>query len=203
MTFVRHRVLDKMTELDKYESDFVEALLAAGWRETASPSPRRYQGTVIAEWQDSASGDWQSAAHTVEVVLPAGFPFRTPIVTVKDQPSLRPSWHLNPGTPQTLCLWVDNDGWKPFFTAYTLLRRIDEWFLCYHTESWPSDAEMPDLHLYLPQLDGVVVIGNEWQPLAGELSDRYTLWHNDRVATARRLLASSSVNQDRQPSEER
>lgn len=192
-----------MTELDRYESEFVEALLAAGWRETVSGLPRCYEGIVTPEWQDTASGNWQSTTHAVEVVLPAGFPYQAPIVVVKDQPPLRPSWHLNPGLSQTLCLWVDEDGWKPFFTAHTLLRRIDEWFSCYHTDRWPPDAEMPDLHLYLSPLGGVVIIGNEWQPPAGQLHDRFTLWHSDKVTVARRLLASSKVNQDRQPSEER
>ena len=103
-----------MTELDKYESDFVEALLAAGWLETASPSPRRYQGTVIAEWQDSASGDWQSATHTVEVVLPAGFPFRTPIVTVRISPHSVRAGTLTPARPKLFAYGLITTAGSPF-----------------------------------------------------------------------------------------
>jgi molybdopterin/thiamine biosynthesis adenylyltransferase len=134
-------------------------------------------GNVIVEWRDIETGEWQTAEHTLCICLPEGFPYQAPIVFSKDDPPLAPSWHLSPGNPPSLCLWDSEREWKPEFTAHKLLSRIREWFYHYHRDTWPTDSQVPDLHLYLKNV-GTVVIGEDWRPSPDAFAGQFKLWQS-------------------------
>lgn|GEM_PF-2134546 len=132
-------------------------------------------GSISVEWLNGSTGSLERAEHKVAIFLPTSFPYRAPTVVCVDQPPLTPSWHLSPSIEQTLCLWDAEAGWRPYISAQRLLKRIEEWFYHYHTDNWPSDSEMPDLHRYL-RCVGVVVTGEEWNPPNDRKDGRFTLW---------------------------
>jgi molybdopterin/thiamine biosynthesis adenylyltransferase len=134
-----------------------------------------WTGNVTVEWDDTETGEAQMAEHTVIIHLAEGFPYRAPVIYSKDDPPLRASWHLNPGDPPSLCLWDSERGWQPDFTAHKLLNRIQDWFYHYHTDNWPLNSQVPDLHLYLDRI-GTVVIGEEWRPYSDTNTGQFGLW---------------------------
>mgnify|MGYP001495218958 CR=1 FL=1 len=135
----------------------------------------RWTGSVFVEWKDAETGDLQGAKHTIAICLLKGFPYRAPVIYAIDEPTLTTSWHLNPDTPPSLCLWDSERGWQPDFTAHKLLNRAHDWFYHYHTNSWPPNSQLPDLHLYLDPI-GIVAIGDEWPPTSEAFSGTFRLW---------------------------
>ena len=121
--------------------------------------------------------------------LPDGFPLVAPRVFVEER--LRPSWHLIPGTPQGLCLWEADHGWRPNSTTKDLLDRITEWFTHYHTGIWPPHSLTPDPHRFAEaeRRLGVVVMGEEWRPDPEMNAGSFLLWHHQDVEDVRALLA--------------
>jgi molybdopterin/thiamine biosynthesis adenylyltransferase len=148
-----------------------------------------WNGSIFVEWIDLDTGHTRSAEHKLSILLPPGFPYRAPIVVSKDEPPLAPSWHLSPEPVLSLCLWDSQTGWRPHFTAQRLLRRIEDWFCHYHTDSWPAESEVPDLHRYLERV-GFVVIGDEWTPPRDEQTGRFTFWRYQRFQEMLPCLAS-------------
>lgn len=138
-----------------------------------------WTGTVSVEWKNIETGEWEIAEHAVTIWLPEGFPYHAPVVLSKDEPPLTPSWHLNPGDPLILCLWDSERGWKPDFTAHKLLNRISDWFYYYHTDTWPVDSQVPDLHRYLNHR-GMVIIGEDWNPAPKLKHGQFTLWQSTK-----------------------
>lgn len=166
--------------------DFVEHLEGfrlglddAGFACEQSNPIERWNGDVRVDWLDDVTGQRKSATHHISVVLPVGFPYHAPIVLSRDDPPLADSWHLSPKPYRSLCLWNAETGWKPYFTARQLLRRVEEWFSHYHTDSWPPGSEMPDLHLYL-ESKGMVIFGDDWSPQIGETSGKFVLWGHEK-----------------------
>lgn len=140
-------------------------------------SRSNWKGRVSVDWKDSETGQWQTSEHLITIQLPESFPYRAPVVFSNDNPPLALSWHLNPVSPPSLCLWDSETGWKPNFTANKLLNRIREWFFHYHTATWPADSQVPDLHLYLDK-EGTVLIGDEWLPPIGTINGQFWLWQS-------------------------
>lgn len=151
------------TALDEYLQSFRTWLQDADFTPSDYVGNESWSGTIVVDWLDATLGQINTREHHVRIVLPEGFPYNAPTVVSEDEPSLEPSWHFMPGSVPTLCLWGSQNGWQPHFTAQRLLRRIHEWFGCYHTGNWPSNSEFPDLHLYLECI-GVVVVGDNWNP---------------------------------------
>lgn len=180
----------KLWSKETYLRQFRTTLADVGFVSDSSYQVESWIGPVSVEWLDE-SGTRHQAAHQVQILLPHGFPYKAPIVLSLDDPPLTSSWHLNPGPENSLCLWVPNEGWRPYYTARKLLGRIREWYHYYHTDSWPADSQMPDLHLYLENL-GMVVTGNNWQPQEGEDSGFFDLWHLPEFKDYRPSLASTS-----------
>ena len=81
-------------------------------------------------------------------------------------------------------------------TATLLLQRIEDWFHNYHTDDWPTNSEVPDLHRYLEEQEGLVVIGDEWTPPEDQKSGRFTFWRYQRFYKALPCLASCYANGD-------
>lgn len=138
-----------------------------------------WTGIVSVEWENAETGDWQMADHVVTVWLPPSFPYHGPVVLSKDDHPLAASWHLNPGASPSLCLWDSETGWKPDYTAHKLLSRISDWFYCYHTDTWPVDSQVPDLHLYLDKI-GTIIIGEDWIPALDIPGGQFRLWRSTK-----------------------
>lgn len=187
MTYVRPQHLE-MCDKDAYLGEFRTWLQDAGF-ESDPRSANVWNGSVSSDWVDPRTGKHTSAEHRVAVFLPPGFPYCAPIVISKDSPPLGPSLHLSPEPGRSLCLWNSQTGWEPHFTAQGLLERIADWFRCYHTDSWPANSEVPDLHRYL-EVIGTVVTGNEWTPPAGHRSGRFFLWRHRRFLSEFACLVS-------------
>lgn len=167
------------------------------WLEDADFTPldasgQTWNGSISVEWL--LDGRQQTSCHKVSIILPAGFPYRAPIVLSKDDPPLAASWHLAPEPARSLCLWDSQTGWQPHFTAQRLLARIEDWFIHYHTDSWPANSEMPDLHRYLEKV-GVVVIGDEWKPPRNGEYGKFTLWRHPKFWETVPSLASCDAKQ--------
>ncbi len=154
----------------------------------------QWTGYVRVDWRDAEMGDWKTAEHQIAISLPEGFPFHAPIIYSKDDPPLASSWHLNPGSPPSLCLWDSETGWKPYFTAHKLLNRIHDWFYYYHTDAWPTNSQVPDLHLYLKKF-GTVIIGEEWEPSIDTPNGKFTLWHSPKFIGVLPDIASCDLQQ--------
>lgn len=174
--------------LTEHLRSFQTWLQDAGFRliaglENLPSADNLWVGIVSVEWPNSSTGSSQVSEHKVAVLLPPGFPYRAPIVVCRDEPPLAPSWHLSPGLHQVLCLWDSRTGWRPHYSAQRLLERIADWFYYYHTDTWPSASEMPDLHRYLP-CEGLVVIGEDWSPSDNRRNGGFTFWrHRDHSKT--------------------
>ena len=169
--------------LRDYLKAFRSCLLEAGFVKKPDLQPESWAGVIAVEWTDAVTGEYQHAEHRIAILLRPGFPYREPVVICEDNaPPLKRSWHLNPGDPPTLCLWQPDTGWQPYFTAQKLLRRIHDWFVCYHTDTWPESSVLPDLHLYLQRV-GTVLIGEEWQPGLGQ-QGHFTFWYRSGFTRA-------------------
>lgn len=168
--------------LAEYLKDFRLWLQDAGFSCNSEVTQEIWNGNISVDWIDAQTGKTHSATHRVTILLPVGFPHKAPVVFSTDESPLKSSWHLAPEPAQSLCLWTPNVGWQPHFTAQRLLRRIEDWFLCYHTDNWPADSEVPDLHRYLEIL-GLVLIGDEWLPDAEKTSGEFTLWRHRSADT--------------------
>lgn len=177
--FARHPSLANPPAVDAYLQDFQSWLLAADFTSTKETN-EGWQGCIHVDWEDPNTGEWNTSAHQVLIVLPAGFPYQAPVVLSRDVPSLQPSWHLSP--IGTLCLWREPGGWNPFMSAQKLLDRVGDWFRYYHTDGWPDDFAPTDLHLYLEN-EGMVVIGDDWNPPTDEKSGSFILWRNSTYPT--------------------
>lgn len=151
-----------------------------------------WTGRVSIEWENAKNGVEETAEHVITIYLPEGFPYCAPIVLSKDDPPLASSWHLNTGDPPTLCLWDSETGWKPDYTAHKLLNRITDWFYHYHTDTWPANSQVPDLHRYLKKI-GTVIIGEDWKPQPDVPSGQLTLWRSKKH-TITPSVASCSEN---------
>lgn len=167
----------KSDALNEYLENFHVWLRDAGFTLSTKNSREIWTGSIFVDWTDAQTGETHSATHKISILLLPGFPYKAPVVLSADQPPLKPSWHLAPEPAHSLCLWTPNVGWKPHFTAQRLLSRIGDWFFCYHTDSWPVNSEVPDLHRYLETL-GLVVIGDEWSPENDSTSGEFTLWRH-------------------------
>lgn len=157
----------------------------------AQNTPETWVGEISVEWVDEASGRRDNATHKVAIILPEAFPYAAPIVISKDVPPLPSSWHLNPEPLQSLCLWVPDAGWQPNFSAHRLLGRMRDWFCNHHTGNWPAGSQVPDLHQYLEKI-GTVLLGEGWQPPAGQLTGRFTFWHSPKLAIVVPSLAATN-----------
>jgi molybdopterin/thiamine biosynthesis adenylyltransferase len=187
--------LDKSDALQEHLKGFQIWLQDAGFE--SDPSDERiWNGSIPVEWIDSDMGHNNVSEHHLSIILPQGFPYREPMIVSRDDPPLDPSWHLAPGSPHTLCLWNSQTGWRPHFTAQFLLQHIEDWFYNYHTDSWPANSEVPDLHLYLEEEEGLVVIGDEWTPPRDQKSGRFTFWRYQRFYRTLPCLASCCTNGD-------
>lgn len=177
--FARRPSLANPPAVDAYVQDFQRWLLAADFM-PAEKVNEGWQGWIHVDWEDPQTGVWNSSSHKVLIILPAGFPYHSPVILSQDDPHLQPSWHLSP--EGTLCLWREPDGWTPFTSAQKLLERVSDWFRFYHTDGWPDDFAPTDLHLYL-QSEGMVVIGEEWNPPDEERWGSFILWRNHTYPT--------------------
>jgi len=139
-----------------------------------------WQGNVHIEWADIETGEEKTAEHQVKILLPDGFPFNAPIVVSADDPPLAPSWHLEASELPTLCLWDRQRAWKPSFSAQKLLYRIEDWFYYYHTNDWPPDSQVPDLHAYLNKVN-IAIIGDLWQLTPDKEWGRFKLWFSPKL----------------------
>ena len=165
--------------MEDHLKDFQTWLQDAGFQ----PDPNAkgiWNGSVYVEWISPDTGCNSVSEHKLSIILLPGFPYHAPIVVSRDDPPLAPSWHLAPGSPATLCLWDSQTGWRPHFTAQFLLNRIEDWLYNYHTDSWPVDSEVPDLHRYLEENEGLVVIGDEWRPPSNKKTGMFTFWRYQR-----------------------
>lgn len=138
-----------------------------------------WRGQIHVAWANVQTGEWNSVQHQIKIWLPVGFPFNAPVVISADDPPLEPSWHLEPGELPSLCLWDRQRAWKPSFSAQKLLHRIEDWFYYYHTESWPPDSQVPDLHLYLSKVT-TAVIGDLWKLPTDREWGRFKLWFSPK-----------------------
>ena len=157
----------------------------------SSDDRRNWSGQVTVDWKNSLDGADETASHLVTIRLPDGFPFQAPIVCCEDTRPMSASWHLNPGSPPSLCLWDSTTGWRPTITAHQLLHRISDWFFHYHTNSWPDDSQTPDLHLYV-QKKGIAIIGDNWQPDSSLSCGPFFLWQSSKFHTTPYLACSDS-----------
>lgn len=147
-----------------------------------------WRGNLEVEWLDHSTRIRKLADHNIEIRLEEGFPYRLPKVLSTDvNPPLGPSFHLNPGGG--LCLWDAGHGWEPHFGANHLLNRIREWFHHYHMRVWPPNSEVPDLYLYLEPV-GVILLGDEWQPVKNERQGRFLLWRPQTLSLQKPCIAS-------------
>ncbi len=149
-----------------------------------------WTGSIHVEWEDTETGKEYSTDHHIKICLLDGFPFNAPIIFSVDDPPLKQSWHLDAGTPPTLCLWDRERVWKPTFSAQKLLHRIEDWFYYYHTNLWPSNSQVPDLHAYLSKI-GTAVIGNLWQPCPDKEWGRFKLWFSPKFFNVSPVIAIS------------
>lgn len=183
--------------VDTSIQDFQRWLLAASFM-PAEKIHEGWQGWIDVDWEDPQTGAWNSSSHQVLIILPAGFPYHAPVVVSQDDPPLQPSWHLSP--KGTLCLWREPGGWNPFTSAQKLLERVGDWFRFYHTRVWPEDFTPTDLNLYL-QSEGVVVIGDEWNPPTEQRRGDFILWRNHTYSMMPCLVSLKStqgkVNQEK------
>ena len=140
-----------------------------------------WTGFIQVDWQDVQTGEWKTAVHKIAIALPEGFPYQAPIVYSKDNPPLASSWHLSPGDPLTLCLWDSESGWKPHFSAKKLLNRISDWLYYFHTDTWPANSQVPDLHLYLEKI-GTIIIGEDWKPPSDLTNGHLILWRSSKFS---------------------
>ncbi|MBD3216410.1 MAG: hypothetical protein GF311_27605 [Candidatus Lokiarchaeota archaeon] len=170
----RLQSLVSSSSAEAYLKDFRQWLQDQGFVENSSSEIETWDGSVWVEWLDSDTGKYEEADHRVSIVLPSSFPYHAPIVISLDDPPLDRSWHLAPEPLYSLCLWNTERGWQPHFSAQRLISRIREWFINYHTDDWPENSQVPDLHRYLHKI-GVFVIGEDWQPSC-EANGRFTLW---------------------------
>lgn len=155
-----------------------------------------WKGKVSVAWSDTVSGEQHTAEHHVGIWLRPGFPYHAPAVFCLDDPPLQPSWHMYAGKPATLCLWDAERGWDPSFSARKLVKRIIDWFYYHHTDSWPPNSQVPDLHAYLESI-GVVLIGDEWKPSIGETTGRFNLWYSANFRNRFPDVASTSPGQEK------
>lgn len=181
--------------LNEYLGTFRDGLRDAGFERT-SCCPECWRGEVWVDWSSRLGGNAGSAVHRVNIELPEEFPYRAPEVRLPEE-TLPRGWHLNPGPPQSLCLWIPGAGWKPYFGAQILLNRIREWFVCYHTGSWPADSEYPDLQRYLEPTRGLAVIGEDWQPSPTARKGRFGMWSFGEPDRADAILAAWSTDYPR------
>ncbi|MBN1875004.1 MAG: ThiF family adenylyltransferase [Anaerolineae bacterium] len=170
----------KSDALQEYLENFRFWLQDAGFTSRTEDSPEIWTGSIFVDWSDVQTGGRDSAIHKISILLLPGFPYRAPVILSEDQPPLNSSWHLAPEPNHSLCLWPPDAGWEPHFTAQKLLSRIEDWFRYYHTNNWPPNSEVPDLHRYL-ETHGIVVIGDEWMPENNETIGEFTLWQYDWV----------------------
>lgn len=154
----------------------------------------KWTGNVSVEWKDVETGQLQAAEHTIIIYLLEGFPYRAPIICAKNEPTLNRSWHLSPGDPPSLCLWDSEREWQPDCTAHKLLNRIHDWFYHYHTNTWPPNSQLPDLHLYLNHSD-IVVIGEEWQPSPDVIAGQFHLWRSKYNSRPRIASCNGNYNE--------
>lgn len=187
--------MDKSKALQEHLKDFQNWLQDADF-EHDPKAEGVWSGSVFVEWIEPDTGHNNVSEHKLSIILSEGFPYHAPVVVSRDDPPLTPSWHLAPGSPRALCLWNSQSGWRPHFTAQLLLQRIEDWFHNYHTDGWPTNSEVPDLHRYLEEQEGLVVIGDEWTPPKDQKSGRFAFWRYRRFYKALPCLASCYANGD-------
>ena len=182
--------------VDNYLSAFRTRLRAEGFERMSETKLETWRGSLTIQWKDPKSGQNRTAEHRLAIIFCSGFPYKEPTVVCEDtNPPIGRSWHLNPTDPPSLCLFQPETGWKPHFTAQTLLRQIHAWFVCYHTDTWPHNSVLPDLHLYLEQV-GTIFVGEEWQPDREHESGPFTLWYQSDFA---RPAIASTIPSARRP----
>ncbi len=173
--------------MDNYLKSFCLRLQDDGFKPDEGKT--YWTGRVSIEWNNDENGKGETAEHVITIGLLEGFPYRLPVVFSKDDPPLAQSWHLNPGDQPTLCLWDSETGWKPDYTAHKLLNRISDWFYYYHTNTWPIDSQVPDLHLYLDRI-GTVIIGEDWIPSSDISDGQFVLWRSKKFASTPHIASS-------------
>lgn len=189
--FGRHRNLVNAI-VDSYLNDFQQWLSDYDFTLLdKNNSGKHWRGKVCVELFDDNEGTYVKHDHIVIINLPVGFPYQTPFVISDDDPPLEPSLHLSPVPVNSLCLWTPTSNWQPHFTAEKLLKRIQDWFIAYHTKSWPLASEMPDLHLYLPQ-KGSVIFGDDFQP-PEKVFGKFNLWHDTTFAQRNPAIATTEL----------
>jgi len=167
---------------------FRENLQASGFMAMQKDGIEAWRGNLEVEWLDQSTKTRKIADHNIEIRLEEGFPYRPPkVISIDVNPPLGPSFHLNPDGG--LCLWGVDRGWKPYFGANHLLNRIREWFHHYHTQTWPSNSEVPDLYLYLEPV-GMILLGDEWQYAKKECQGRFSLWRPETLSLHKPCIAS-------------
>jgi molybdopterin/thiamine biosynthesis adenylyltransferase len=165
----RHPALQDTT------SQFQIRLSDAGFEQKEDGEVEVWTGTVSGDYYDEILAKQTHFCHKVAIVLLESFPYQAPVVLSKDDQPLKLTWHLIPGQLQGLCLWGEDDGWKPYYSAQKLLARIQEWFCHYHVGTWPENSEMPDLHRYLECI-GTVAISDSWNPSELEDTGTFSFW---------------------------
>ena len=193
MTFVKPSPLDNHA-IEKYLVEFKTWLLDAGFRKLADSKIEAWQGSIHVEWVDPELARWNSIEHKVEIRFNAGFPYRNPSIILLDPTPLKRSLHLF--SDNSMCLWQEPNGWAPFTAAQSLLVRIQEWLRYYHTDSWPADSYLPDLHVYLPRA-GTVLIGDSWKPEENRTHGEFVLWRVKKLPTLPCLVTTISTDQSR------
>ena len=193
MTFAKRSPLDNHA-IAEYLSEFRTWLLDAGFRTLPDSKIETWQGIIHVEWVDPESGLWNSFEHKAGIKFIDGFPYRTPSIVLLDTPPLKRSLHLSPDN--VICLWQEPNGWRPFISAQALLARIQEWLTYYHTDSWPADSYLPDLHVYVPRA-GMVLIGETWKPEENLVHGEFVLWRDKKHFILPCLVATIPFNQSR------
>jgi molybdopterin/thiamine biosynthesis adenylyltransferase len=190
MTFAKQSPLDNHA-IEEYLSEFRTWLVDAGFHMLHDSKIETWQGPIHVEWVNPESGSWNSFEHRVEIRLNDGFPYRNPSIVLLDPTPLKRSLHFF--SDNSMCLWQEPNGWAPFTAAQSLIARIQEWLTYYHTDSWPVDSYLPDLHVYLPRA-GTVLIGDNWKPDGNFVHGEFVLWRVKNYPALPCLVATLSTN---------
>lgn len=167
--------------------EFRRALGAAGFEREEVEGEEIWRGSLLARWVDPTSGEPAQEEHYVRVKLPAGFPFRKPVVFPDPaSPLSLDARHRVSIEGGAICLWPDSDqrgmgwAWSPTITSEEFLDRVREWLARYHVGDWAPEDRPPDLHLHFPQAASrkLMLISDDWLPPRGVEFGRFGVWEN-------------------------
>lgn len=185
---------------------FERDLAALGFAEIGSDAATKWwNGDVVVNWEDPATGEAQCVTHRVQIGVTSGFPFRRPTVwPIDTDPPIIGNRHQAPGAEaRSLCLWPsEGPGWNPWMRACEVLERVETWFRHFHRNDWPQEDRPPDLHLYFPENGqrALMLLGADWSPPSGEIVGRFLVRQRDAAyAVAEAPGAWVSLRADYRP----